>query len=88
MNSTAAVQPMDDGVIRSLKSKYRRRLVQQRVVAFDAKQPYRITLMTTMRMLRFSWDSVEPAVIQHCFKKALESTAASPSVCGTIDQGL
>ncbi len=76
------------GAIRSLKYKYRRRLDQQRVAAIDTKQPYQITLITTMRMLRFSWDSVEPAVIQHCFKKAFESTAASLPVCATIEQGL
>ncbi len=40
-----------------------------------------------MHMLRFSKGSVEPAVVQHCFKKAFESTAASPSVCATIVQG-
>ncbi len=87
-NSTAAVQPMDAGVIRSLKCKYRRRLVQQRVAAFDTKQPFGITLITAMRMLRFSWDSVEPAVIQNCFTKTFESAAASPSVCATIEEGL
>ncbi len=50
-NSTAAVQPMDAGVIR-------RRLVQQRVAAFDTKQPFGITLITAMRMLRFSHGSL------------------------------
>ncbi len=29
-----------------------------------------------MQILRFSWDAVEPAVIQHCFKKAFDPTAA------------
>ncbi len=39
-------------------------------------------------MLRFSWDSAESAIIQHCIKKAFESTAASPSVCALIEQSL
>ncbi len=41
-----------------------------------------------MFMLRLSWDVVEPAVFQHYFKRAFEFTAASPSVCATIEQGM
>ncbi len=88
-NSTAVAQPMDAGIIRSLKCKYRRRFVQQRVTAFDTSQQFRITLITAMQMLHFSWDEVEPVVIQHCFKKVLDPTAASSSVGkATIEQGL
>ncbi len=88
-NSTAAAQPMDAGILRSLKCRYRRRLVQRRVNAFDTNQQFGITLITAMQMLRYSWDAVEPAVIQHCFKKAFEPTGASSSVSEeTIEQGL
>ncbi len=40
-----------------------------------------------MRMLHFSKGLVEPAAVQQCFKKPFESTAASPSVCATMEQG-
>ncbi len=80
---------MDAGIIRSLKCRYRRRLVQRRVNAFDTNQQFGITLITAMQMLRYSWDAVQPAVIQHCFKKAFEPTGASSSVSEeTIEQGL
>lgn len=43
-NTTAALQPMDQGVIRFLKAKYRMGMVQKMIDAIDRKKSLQISL--------------------------------------------
>ena len=73
-NSTSRTQPMDQGVIRSLKCVYRRKLLEQIVSAFDAgkyvKELLKINLKDAILLLSASWKSVTVRTISNCFRHA------------------
>lgn len=66
-NTTSATQPMDNGVIRSLKARYRKRLARHRLRAFEAGRDNKVALLDALHMLRASWDEMSADVIKNCF---------------------
>ena len=70
-NTTSVLQPMEQGVIRSLKAKYRTKVVQKMIDAVDSKKPLpQISMLGAMKMLLLAWDEVSSKTVQNCFKKA------------------
>lgn len=70
-NTTSVLQPMDQGVIRSLKAKYRVKVIQKMIEAIDKKKELpQISLLDAMKMLVLAWDEVTEKTVQNCFKKA------------------
>lgn len=67
-NTTSKTQPMDGGVIRMVKSGYRRRLVKRKLVAFETDSAFEVNLLDCMHMLKAAWDNVCSEKIQNCFK--------------------
>eukprot|EP00794_Sanderia_malayensis_P002838 gene2838-3281_t len=62
---------MDQGVIRSLKAIYRRKIIQRIVRAVDAKKGIpKTSILDAMQLLRLSWAEVTEQTIKNCFKKA------------------
>eukprot|EP00794_Sanderia_malayensis_P015050 gene15050-16603_t len=62
---------MDQGVIRSLKAIYRRKIIQRIVRAVDAKKGIpKTSILDAMQLLRLSWAEVTEKTIKSCFKKA------------------
>ena len=62
---------MDQGVIGSLKTRYRMKIVQNMIEAIDSKKsPPATSLLDTMKMLILEWDEVTDKTVQNCFKKA------------------
>ena len=62
---------MDQGVIRSLKAKYRTKVVQKMIDAIDNDKPLPIiSTIVTIKMLILAWDDVSTTTVQNCFKKA------------------
>ena len=73
MNSDkcSLLQPMDQGVIPSLKARYRTKVVQKVIEAIDGdKSLPNISVLDAMKMLVLSWDEVTDKTVQNCFKKA------------------
>ena len=69
-NATSALQPMDQGVIWSLKSKYRTHIIQKVLAAIDeGKQLPVISILEAMKVLALSWSKVSKA-ITNCFTKS------------------
>lgn len=75
VNCTSVLQPMDQGVIRSLKAKYRAKMLthiireiesNDRLTANDVK----IDILMAMNWIKFAWESVTGDTIKNCFKKA------------------
>ena len=63
---------MDQGIIQTLKLKYRRRQLQQLLSATDNTQDCSqllkgITILDAIYWIAKSWDEVEPSTIQKCF---------------------
>ena len=70
-NTTSKTQPMDQGVIRSLKAHYRTLTVQLFIRAVDNGQPLpKISILSAKNMLTAAWDKVSEITVQNGFKRA------------------
>ena len=70
-NTTSALQPMDQGVIPSLKERYRSKVVQKLIEAISRKKSLAtISLLDAMKMLVLAWDEVTNKTMLNFFKKA------------------
>ena len=68
---TSALQPMDQGVIWSLKSKYRTHIIQKVLAAINqGKQLPVISILEAMKVLALSWSEVSKEAITNCFTKS------------------
>jgi len=70
-NTTSVLQPMDQGVIRSLKAHYRKMVVRLCIKALEgAKSLPKISILQAMKHLVSSWNAVSKETIVNCFKKS------------------
>lgn len=69
-NLTSEIQPCDQGIIRSLKCHYKRRLVHHTVRAHDMNIKHQIDIYRAMHWLAEAWDSVTPTTIRNCWVHA------------------
>ena len=61
---------MDQGVNRSLKAKYRTKVVQKTIGAIDSKKLLQnVSLRAAMKMRILAWEEVNPNTVKNCFKK-------------------
>ena len=70
-NTTSILQPMEQGVIRSLKAHYRGRVLRLLCRALEKKEPCpKISIMQSLKILTDSWGVVTKETIINCFRKA------------------
>ena len=71
-NTTSKIQPLNQGIIASLKLLYRRQLIKKMLEDEREVQVYlkSITLKDALFMAADAWDAVKPTTIQHCWEKA------------------
>ena len=70
-NTTSVTQPMDQGIIRSLKAKYRSLAVKKVISALEEKKALpKFTVLSTMFMLQKAWDAIPNPTFTNCFRKA------------------
>ena len=70
-NTTSHTQLMDQGVIWSVKSKFRFLSVRRIITAFENdKEMPSFSVLDAMKMLVLAWKSVTKGVIINCFSKA------------------
>ena len=69
-DANATIQPINAGIVCSLKLHYRHNLEKLRLLAFEEKIDFNINVLERMRLLSQAWDSVSEAKIKTCFKKA------------------
>ena len=70
-NTTAWLQPLDAGIIRSLKAGYRRRFIQHIVDYFerhDEAAP-NLDVLQVIYMVAEAWDELPSSVVFHCWQK-------------------
>ena len=70
-NTTSVLQPMDQGVIRSLKGHYRKKVVRLCIRAVESNKPLpKIIILQARKHLVSSWNAVSKKTIVNCFKKS------------------
>jgi hypothetical protein len=80
-NTTSVLQPMDKGIIRSLKYKYHKRLVckfLQRITT--TRECYKVSLFDAISMLAASWNAVSWETIANCYWKARFFATPEPHI--------
>ena len=61
---------MDQGVIRSLKVKYREKVIQSLIRAVDMKKLFpKTTMLDAIQLLTSTWSEVSEATIKNSFRK-------------------
>jgi len=76
-NTTSALQPLDQGIIRNFKHYYRTEVVQHILTAIeeskekntDPLEAMKIDVLQAMRMCRMAWATVAERTIANCFRK-------------------
>ena len=70
-DTTSVLQPMDQGVIRSLKVHYRGRVVRRLCRVLDKMKTLpKISILQALKILVSSWEAVSAQTIVNCFRKA------------------
>ncbi|XP_072142102.1 tigger transposable element-derived protein 4-like [Dermacentor andersoni] len=65
-NTTAVLQPMDQGIIKNVKVQYRRHLLERMILCMDNSAKYEVSLLSAIHMLARAWDRMKET-IANCF---------------------
>ncbi|XP_064455097.1 tigger transposable element-derived protein 6-like [Ornithodoros turicata] len=86
-NSTSLLQPLDQGVIRSVKCAYRERLIQRLLLNLRLQVETKVDIYVAMKMLSAAWTATQPSTVANCFRhagfKQCESSQAAQE-CDTL----
>ena len=86
VNTTSNTQPMDQGIIRSLKAKYRHLRVRRIIRYLDSGKPLPTTsILDVMIMLVKAWNAVKEKTIVECSRKAGISPESQSSAVNDDD---
>ena len=68
-NTTSKLQPLDAGIIASVKTRYRRYQYERALDCLDANESniYKLDQLTAMKAMRRIWDELPASVIEKCW---------------------
>jgi hypothetical protein len=74
-NLTSEVQPLDKGIIQSMKLQYRKQLMQALINAADkcnivAEFTQTVTVLNAIWWVHGAWENVSPEAVKKCFQHA------------------
>ena len=70
-NTTSKLQPMDQGVIRSLRAHYTTMSFKKLIEAIEKKKPFpEFSILDAMQMLHVTWGKLITKTVVNCFEKA------------------
>lgn len=69
-NSPSFLQPLDHGIIRTLKANYRKSLMKHLIVSLDMRTNSRVSLFDMLMWLKKAWEDVSTTTIQNSFFNA------------------
>jgi hypothetical protein len=69
-DTTSVLQPMDQGVIRSLKCHFCKLILLRMIECTEKKQDHTATLLDAVRCVEKAWRLVTEKIIRNCFRHA------------------
>ncbi|XP_060860796.1 tigger transposable element-derived protein 4-like [Metopolophium dirhodum] len=71
-NTTSKLQPLDQGIIKVIKQKYRKKLVQRYLRDMESTNQIstKVNVLDSIHYVSAAWDEIKPDVIINCFRKA------------------
>ncbi|KAF8771724.1 jerky protein homolog-like [Argiope bruennichi] len=76
-NVTALIQPMDQGVIATMKRTYRTKLLMTKIEGFDLKKFWKhYTILDSIYDIASAWDSVKPSTLIKSWRKLMPNVEA------------
>ncbi|KAM7308475.1 tigger transposable element-derived protein 6 [Ixodes scapularis] len=90
-NTTSRLQPLDQGIIRTFKSIYKRRLIKRLLIKLRMNQDLKIDVLGAIQMLKAAWENVKPETIANCFRHGgfvanIEESAEQDGCSEDVDQ--
>ncbi|XP_071043141.1 tigger transposable element-derived protein 4-like [Parasteatoda tepidariorum] len=82
-NTTAKLQPMDQGIIKCFKQSYRKRLVRKMMNDIENNISFKVDVLDAMRLLSSAWNNdVSETTIRNCFRKCgfFKETQSKPVI--------
>lgn len=67
-NTSSKLQPMDQGIIHSLKSYYRKILLSRIIDAMDSEDQFSVNLLDAINFINMAWQNVTKQTIRNCFR--------------------
>ena len=94
-NTTSKIQPMDQGIIQSMKLKFHKRQSRKILADMDKHKDMcssellkLINVLDAIYWVKSSWDEVEPSTIVKCFKKCGFDFDTSVNVDTSVDSDI
>lgn len=69
-NTTSVLQPMDQGIIKSIKTNFRKQLVLKFLQDVEESRPTKISILDAILMVTKAWNDVPVSTISNCYRHA------------------
>ncbi|XP_040070451.3 tigger transposable element-derived protein 6-like [Ixodes scapularis] len=82
-NATSVIQPLDQGIINSVKCAYKRRVNEKLLLNLEIKRETKIDVYMAIEMVAASWRATRSSIVVNCFRHAGFHTSTSEAASGS-----
>ncbi|GFV23807.1 tigger transposable element-derived protein 4 [Trichonephila clavipes] len=82
--ATSKLQPLDQGIIKVVKQKYRKKISPAVLERHGGENPTKINLLDSIHFITAAWDEIDPLIIKNCFRKAAFKFSDEPNTTDNI----
>ncbi|XP_037564867.1 tigger transposable element-derived protein 6-like [Dermacentor silvarum] len=86
-NTTASLQPMEQGIIQFLKSRYRRQVLERMLLCMESGKKCEVSLRSAIQMFMYVWNNTLPEVVANCFRHCGFVHDADPDMVADVESG-
>ncbi|GFT06051.1 tigger transposable element-derived protein 4 [Trichonephila clavipes] len=83
--ATSKLQLLDQGIIKVVKQKYRKKLVQRYLRDMEGKNPTKINLLDSIHFITAAWDEIDPLIIKRRHSN-FQTSQIPPTISYQISQ--
>ena len=74
-NATSIVQPLDQGILHSVKRRYKKKLAERYLVSVENNKDAntilkQLDIVAATTMIHIAWEGTSSTIMQNCFRKA------------------